>query len=78
MELSFFGLSDKYMESVYEQFFQMKYFGAWSFMEAYNLPVHLRRWFYERLGKQIEQENEASKPQTKSHQRPPQARPPTK
>jgi hypothetical protein len=47
------------MESVYEQFFFMKYSGGWSFTEAYNLPVGLRKWFVERLVSQIEAENEA-------------------
>ena len=47
------------MESVYEQFFFLKYSGAWSFSEAYNLPLGLRRWFVERLIQQIETENEA-------------------
>tara|TARA_R100000008_G_C3532847_1_gene140260 strand:+ start:430 stop:558 length:129 start_codon:yes stop_codon:yes gene_type:complete len=28
-------------------------------MEAYNLPIKLRRWFLERLLKQKEDENEA-------------------
>jgi hypothetical protein len=49
------------MEQVYETFFFLKYYGGWSFMEAYNLPVGLRRWFAERLGKQLEKENEAVK-----------------
>lgn len=39
----------------------MKYYGGWSFIEAYNLPVKIRRWFLERLSKQIEKENEATK-----------------
>jgi|TARA_B100000035_G_scaffold78225_2_gene65347 hypothetical protein len=47
------------MEKVYEAFFFLKYHGGWSFMEAYNLPVGLRTWFVERLGKQIKKENEA-------------------
>jgi|TARA_Y100000310_G_C20500420_1_gene723699 hypothetical protein len=47
------------MENVYEQFFFLKYSGGWSFIEAYNLPVGLRKWFVERLVKQIEAENEA-------------------
>ena len=47
------------MENVYEQFFFLKYSGGWSFSEAYNLPIGLRRWFVERLVKQIETENEA-------------------
>ena len=37
----------------------MKYSGGWSFTEAYNLPVGLRKWFVERLVSQIEAENEA-------------------
>jgi len=57
---TFFGLTDEYMESVYEQFFFLKYSGGWSFSEAYNLPVGLRKWFSERLVRQIEEENEAA------------------
>ena len=53
---TFFGLSPDYMESVYETFFILKYHGGWSFIEAYNLPVKLRRWFTKRLEKQFKQE----------------------
>lgn len=53
---TFFGLSDDYMEAVYEQFFFLKYHGGWSLSEAYNLPVGLRNWFVKRLIKQIELE----------------------
>ena len=53
---TFFGLSSKYMEQVYEQFFLLKYHGGWSFIEAYNLPVGLRGWFVKRLVKQFEDE----------------------
>jgi len=34
----------------------MKYHGGWSFIEAYNLPVLLRKWFLQRLVKQFEDE----------------------
>jgi len=47
------------MENVYEQFFFLKYSGGWSLSEAYNLPVGLRKWFVERLIKQLEAEKEA-------------------
>ena len=47
------------MESVYEQFFFLKYSGGWSFSEAYNLPIGLRTWFTERLIKQLEMEKQA-------------------
>jgi hypothetical protein len=58
LPLTFFGLSDEYIESVYEQFFVLKYHGGWSFTEAYSLPVGLRMWFLERLQKQFEKEQE--------------------
>lgn len=57
MELAFFGLTSKYMETVYETFFLLKHFGGWSFIEAYNLPIGLRTWFVERLQKQFEEES---------------------
>lgn len=47
------------MENIYEQFFFLKYSGGWSFSEAYNLPVGLRKWFVERLVKQLEMEKDA-------------------
>ena len=56
---TFFGLTDEYVENVYEQFFFLKYSGGWSFSEAYNLPIGLREWFVKRLVKQLEDENEA-------------------
>jgi len=45
------------MRNVYEHFFFLKYRGGWSFTEAYSLPIGLRKWFVERLSKQIEAEN---------------------
>ena len=55
----FFGLTDKYVERIYEQFFILKHYGGWSFLEAYNLPIGLRNWFFERLMKHKEQEIES-------------------
>ena len=55
---TFFGLTPEYNESVYEEFFFLKYHGGWSFVEAYNLPIKLRRWFVGRLVKQLKTEKE--------------------
>ena len=57
---TFFGLNSRYIATVYEEFFLLKYYGGWSFSEAYNLPVQIRRWFLERLLKQKEDENKAT------------------
>ena len=56
MAQHFFGLSNDYMEQVYEQFFLLKHHGGWSFIEAYNLPIGLRHWFVKRLSKHFEEE----------------------
>jgi hypothetical protein len=47
------------MEAIYEQFFVLKYHGGWSFIEAYNLPVGLRKWFLSKLKEQFDKEREA-------------------
>lgn len=53
------------MEAVYEQHFYLKYHGGWSFIESYNLPIGLRKWFCDRLSKQIESESEQIKKASK-------------
>tara|TARA_R100000700_G_scaffold40131_2_gene54863 strand:- start:242 stop:439 length:198 start_codon:yes stop_codon:yes gene_type:complete len=58
---TFFGLTHEYIQSIYEQFFYMKYYSNWSLMELYNLPVGLRGWYFEKLLKQKEKEAEAKK-----------------
>ena len=57
---TFFGLGTEYIANVYEEFFILKYYGGWSFSEAYSLPVQIRRWFLERLLKQKSDENKAA------------------
>ena len=58
------------MQNVYEQFFFLKYYGGWSFIEAYNLPVGLRTWFVKRLSDQMEKEKQAmEKAQSKGRKR---------
>lgn len=52
----FFGLTDEYIENVYEEIFNLKHHGGWSFIEVYNLPIQLRRWFLKRLIKQFDDE----------------------
>ena len=61
LELSFFGLTDEYMEQVYECFFNLKHYGGWSLYEMYNLPVGLRQWWLERTIEEYKKESERSK-----------------
>jgi len=55
-DFHFFGLSNNYIEEVYERFFFLSYYGGWSFLEAYNLPIPIRNWFVKRLIKQKKRE----------------------
>lgn len=62
-----FGLDEKYSKGVYEEIFQLKYHGGWSFIEAYNLPTGLRRWFIQRLVRQFEEEKKHLENLKKAH-----------
>ena len=57
--MSFFGLDNSYIQTVYEEFFLLKQHGGWGFYEAYNLPIQIRRWFLRRLVKQFDDERQA-------------------
>ena len=63
---SSFGLNEKYIESVYEELFMLKYHGGWSFFEAYSLPIQIRRSFLNRLSKQFKMENAEMEKASKS------------
>tara|TARA_B100001094_G_C18137381_1_gene775899 strand:- start:770 stop:943 length:174 start_codon:yes stop_codon:yes gene_type:complete len=55
--------------TVYEEIFQLKHFGGWSFIEAYSLPISIRRWFLRRLSEQYEKEKEEMDKATKKRGR---------
>ena len=57
LPLTFFGLNDEYIESVYEEMFNLKYHLGISIFESYNLPIQIRRWFLRRIQKQFDEEN---------------------
>jgi hypothetical protein len=61
LTLTFFGLTSDYIESVYEEMFSLKMHGNWSFQEAYNLPIKIRRWWLRRLIKHYEDKYEKEK-----------------
>jgi len=47
----------------------MKYYGGWSFTEAYNLPVKVRNWFVNKLTDQLKMEHDEMESATKSSQK---------
>ena len=55
------------MQQVYEQFFLLKHHGNWSFIEAYSLPIQLRDWWVERIGKEFKREKDELEKSTKNN-----------
>lgn len=66
LPLNFFGLNSDYIQNVYEEIFFLKHHGGWSFIEVYNLPIQIRRWFIERTHKQFKDEADQIKKNNKS------------
>jgi hypothetical protein len=62
---NFFGLSKEYIQDVYEVHHQMIFHGNWRFKDVYTLPVGLRNWFYRRLYRQLEEDNEQAKKESR-------------
>ena len=56
---NFFGLQPKHKKQVYEEIFQLVYYGkgGFTFDEVYNLPIYLRKFYLKRLEKQYQDEN---------------------
>lgn len=46
------------MKSVFDQLFDLKYYGGFSIFESFNLPVGLRNYYIERLSDKLRQEAE--------------------
>ena len=61
LTLTFFGLTNKYIQGVYEEIFNLKMHGNWSFQEVYSLPIVIRRWFLKRTIKYYEDKAEAER-----------------
>ena len=72
---SFFGLGPNYRPVLYDQIFDLLYFGKMglTFTEVYALPVYLRRYYYTKLADYLKKESDAQKGTTSSN---PVARPP--
>jgi len=66
---TFFGLNESYNEYVYEHLFYLKHFGGWSFIEAYSLPIRLRDWWVERIGKEFKRERQEMEQSSKKSNR---------
>jgi len=57
----FVMITPKYLESVFENLFQLKHQGNWDLRETFNYPVGFRNWLIERLRKQLEEEAKKNK-----------------
>ena len=73
---TFFGLRPEDKEQlILEPAFLLMYYGGFLYKETYHLPVSYKRWFIDRIGKEIKQTNESGSTQTRAlHQNSPDVR----
>lgn len=59
---------------ILEPAFALMYYGGFLWREVYNLPVSYKRWFIERINKELTRTNEQGSTQTRAlHQNTPDA-----
>ena len=61
----FFGLGSEYKAHIYNQIFDLMYYGkmGWTWTELYKLPVHIRNYYYRKLVDIKEEENKQAQTQ---------------
>lgn len=57
MGLSFFGLAPESKVYIYEELFTLTYHCRITYTEAWYMPVEVRKWWIQRVNKEIEEEN---------------------
>jgi hypothetical protein len=66
---TFFGLTPEYKRYILEELFQLQYNGKMALSDAQRLPVYQRRWFIERINKEIKAIDEEMKKASKGSKR---------
>jgi len=60
--LGFFGLTPKDKTNLFDQIFQLMYYGAgFTHSDIYDMPVHLRNYYYNKLVETRKKENDEIK-----------------
>ena len=62
MVLHFFGLTPEYKEVYLEYIFILMYHLGFTYKDAYNTPIGIRKWFIDRLAKEFKKANEQKTP----------------
>ena len=60
---SFFGLTpENKVDVLLEPLFLLQYYSGFTYVEAYNLPVAYKRWWIDRISKEIARANQGEAP----------------
>ena len=52
-----FGLTTEHREYIWEEVFICVYYGHLNFVDAYNIPIHRRKWWIRKINEVIEKQN---------------------
>ena len=53
-----FGLTTSHREYIWEEVFICVYYGHLSFVDAYNMPIHRRKWWIRKINEVVEKQNQ--------------------
>ena len=68
---TFFGLTFEYNQRVFEQIFDLAFYGqgGFTYNDAYNMPVNLRSFYYKKLSDIMEKRQKDAEEAAKSAKR---------
>ena len=67
MVLTFFGLRPEDKSSIIlEPTFLLMYYGGFTYRETYNMPVSYKRWFIERISKELSRGESGNPPPSRA------------
>ena len=61
LDSTFFGLTQNYKLGVYQEIFDLIYYGkgGFTYMDVTNMPIHIRRFFIKRIEQTLKKQQKA-------------------
>jgi hypothetical protein len=69
LDLTFFGLTQNYKIGVYQEIFDLVYYGkgGFNYQDVQNMPIHIRRFFIKRIEQTLNKQHEHEKKAAQKH-----------
>jgi hypothetical protein len=70
LDSTFFGLTQNYKIGVYQELFDLVYYGqgGFTYTDVSNMPIHIRRFFIKRIEQDLKKKQKAEQKASKAAQ----------